>query len=325
MKIYQTLLLLVTPLLSFALCQNTVPAVQQSNYRISPMNNSGASGAVDFIDYGLGNTLIVVNMTGLAGQHIYPAHIHAGSCGSNGDVVIPLESVDGTTGLSITLTTMTYTNIAQGDYYLNVHQSPEDLTSIISCGEIGSEAQVSTPQEPSSVQGSVPGATLQEPPMQEPVVTPLEPTPTATPGTIDQTGVAQGSELPTGVKPEEFATSMRTEGYGIFPVNGGSITGQIQVAEEADGLARVIVTLRNFDPGQRFPLEIRQGDCGPDRPLLVALNDLPSVPDDPTASWTTTTLRYEEIAEGNNFIYVYSPDQSGTVIACGEVGIGANR
>jgi CHRD domain len=319
MKIYQTLFFLITFLLSFALSQNTIPFIQQSTYKVPPVNNSGASGSVNFIDYGLGNTLIVVNMTGLVGQQIYPAHIHGGSCASNGDVVVPLESIDGTTGLSITLTTVPYTDLANGDYYLNIHQSPENLTSIISCGEVGSINQVAVAQEQTSATEEPIAVT------QEPVTPPVETTQTLTPGTIEQTGVAQGSQLPTGVKPEEFATSMRTEGYGIFPVNGGSVSGQIQVAEEADGTARVIVTLRNFDIGQRFPLEIRQGDCGPDRPLLISLNDLPSVMDDPTVSWTATPLRYEDIAEGNNFIYVYAPDYSGAVVACGEVGIGANR
>ena len=325
MKIYQTLFFLPIFLLSFALGQNTIPAVQHTSYRVASINNSGASGAVDFIDYGLGSTLIVVNMTGLVGKQIYPSHIHAGSCGSNGDVVIPLEHVDGTTGLSMTLTTIAYTDIANSDYYLNIHQSPDNLTSIISCAEIGLDGQNSQTQVLASQEQQTQEPAITQEQVTTPVeTTPVETTPALTPGTIEQTGVAQGSQLPTGVKPEEFATRMRTEGYGIFAINSGTISGQIQVAEEADGTARVIVTLRNILPGQQFPLEIRQGDCGPDRPLLISLNDLPSVIGDPTASWTDTSLHYDDIAGSNNFIYVYAPDNSGIVVACGEVGLGAN-
>jgi hypothetical protein len=296
-------------ILSTVLSQNTIIPVQQSSYFISPVNNSGANGHVDVIDYGLGNTLIVINMTGLVGQQVYPAHVHSGSCGSNGDVVIPLENVGGSSGLSISLTTVSYAEITSGDYYLNVHASPDDLTTIISCGEIGGGAEIvqTTPSTEATQPASSEGAVTES---------------TSTPGTIEQTGVAQGSTLPTGVKPEEFATSMRTEGYGIFAVSGSNVYGQIQVAEEADGTARVIVTLNNIQRGERYPLELFQGDCGPGRPSLVKLNDVPSVPADPTASATYTTLSYDQIAKGNNFVYVYHLD--GTILACGEVGLGAN-
>ncbi len=68
-------------------------------------------------------------------------------------------------------------------------------------------------------------------------------------------------------------------------------------------------------------LELRKGDCGPDRELLLDLNAVPSVLPEPNASATSSGFSFEEIAEANNFIYVYNPD--GSVAACGEVGIGA--
>jgi hypothetical protein len=287
-------------LFSMALSQNILSPQQRLSYFISAINSSGANGTLEFIDYGLGNTLIVINMTGLQSQRIYPAHIHAGNCESNGDVIVPLESVGGDSGLSITLATATFDSLIAGDYYLNVHESPENLATVIACGEVGATAE----------------------PLATAKLTPTDISTEAAPGTVEQTGVAQGSTLPTGVKPEEFATSMRTEGYGIFAVSGSNVYGQIQVAEEADGTARVIVTLNNIQRGERYPLEIFQGDCGPDRPLLIRLNDVPSVPADPTASTTYTTLSYDQIAKNNNFVYVYGPD--GRVLACGEVGLGAN-
>jgi hypothetical protein len=133
------------------------------------------------------------------------------------------------------------------------------------------------------------------------------------------------AQTSTGVKPEEFETSIRTAGYGIFAVNNSGIGGQMQVAEKVEGGVNVIVTLNSIEVGKNYPMELRQGDCGPDRELLSELQPVPSVAGDPHASWTELPLTFEEVAEANNFIYVYAPDNSGTVVACGEVGLGANQ
>jgi CHRD domain len=300
MKQYQSLFALVLfALFSIAFSQNIIPPTQNSSYQLAPVNSSGLAGTVYLADYGTGNLFVVMNIINTDSSLSYPAHIHLGSCGSNGDVAVPLENVNGATGLSVTMTDASYADISGGDYYINVHR-PEDLSNIVACGEVGMDTDTT----------------------QVLTLEPVDPAePTATPGTINQTGLAQGSELPTGVKPEEFATQMRTEGYGIYGVNGSGINGQIQIAETAEGGSTVVVTLSNIQAGQRYGLEIFQGDCGPDRPSLIKLNPVPSVPSDPNASWTDTSLHYNELAEGNNFVYVYAPD--GAVLACGEVGAGA--
>jgi hypothetical protein len=296
MKQQQTLFALVLlSLCSFVFPQTIIPVVQSSSYQIAPFNDSGIAGRVYLADYNMGSTLVVVNVSTTDANLSYPARIQRGSCGSAGDMAVPLENVNGARGLSITMTDAAYGDIAAGDYYVSVHH-PVDVAYILACGEVGAAAQTATTQ-----------TTTTEP--------------STTPETIDQTGLAQGSELPTGVKPEEFATQMRTEGYGIYAVNGSSISGQIQVAEKAESGSTIVVTLSNVQSGQSYGLEIFQGDCGPDRASLVMLNPVPSVPSDPNASWTETSLSYSELAEGNNFVYVYAPD--GAVIACGEVGAGA--
>ncbi len=298
MKQHQSIFALVLfALFSLAFSQATFQATQSSSYQLAPVNSNGITGTVFLADYGVGYTLIVVNIMNADASLSYPAHIHDGSlggCGSNGEVEIPLENVSGATGLSVTMTDASYADLTAGGFYINVHR-PEDLSNIVACGELGMAAMQATTTETT------------------------EPTPT--PGTIDQTGLAQGNQLPTGVKPEEFATQMRTEGYGIYSVNGSSIGGQIQIAETAEGGSTVVVTLSNIQAGQRYGLEIFQGDCGPDRASLIQLNPVPSVPSDPNASWTETNLSYGELGEGNNFVYVYAAD--GAIIACGEVGAGA--
>lgn len=280
----KTFALLIFALLSFTSAQ-TIPAVSSISYSISPTDSSGVSGTVYLGDYGLGNTIVAISLKGTTGgQH--PAHFHSGNCDSNGDIVVPLENVNGATGLSVTVTSVPIATILNGDHYINIHVSPEDLATIVACGEVGGAATLAT-------------------------------TATDTSTTAAQTA--------TGVKPEEFETSIRTAGYGIFSVNNSGIGGQMQVSEQVEGGTNIIVTLDGIEVGKSYPMELRQGDCGPDRALLSELEPVPSVAGDPRASWTELPLTFEEIAEANNFIYVYAPDNSGTVVACGEVGLGANQ
>lgn len=264
----------ILAILAFTLgYSQSIQPIKQTTYAVLS-SNSSVAGVVQIGDYGLGNTIITVSLKGTSvGQH--PAHFHSGDCNSNGDVVVPLENLDGNTGLSVTVTSVPFETIVSGNHYLNIHASPEDMATIVACGEVGSGALA----------------------------------------------LDDASKTATGVKPEEFATSMRTAGYGIFPVASGSIKGQMQVAETAEGDTEIIVTLDGIERGRVYKLELRKGDCGPDRELLLDLNAVPSVLPEPNASATSSGLSFEEIAEGNNFVYVYAPD--GSVAACGEVGLGA--
>jgi hypothetical protein len=272
-------------LLTFTSAQ-TIPAVSSASYSISPTDSSSISGTVYLGDYGLGNTVVVIALKGTtSGQN--PAHFHSGNCGSSGDIVVPLENVDGATGLSVTVTSVPLATILNGDHYINIHASPEDMATIVACGEVGSAAA-------------------------------LADTTTTTP-------IDAATQTATGVKPEEFETSIRTAGYGIFAVNNSGIGGQMQVSEDAEVGTNIIVTLDGIEVGKYYDMELRQGDCGPDRELLTPLEPVPSVAGDPRASFTYTSFTFEQIAEANNFIYVYAPDNSETVVACGEVGLGANQ
>lgn len=72
------------------------------------------------------------------GKH--PWHIHRGRCGTNGPIVgsisayEPLEvGGDGTADESATLDMVLPTG---GEYYVNIHASPTNLSTIISCGNL---------------------------------------------------------------------------------------------------------------------------------------------------------------------------------------------
>ena len=63
-----------------------------------------------------------------------PAHIHLGTCGSNGPIKWPLKSV--TAGKSTTVVPASLAVIMSTGTYVNIHKSPNDLATIASCGTI---------------------------------------------------------------------------------------------------------------------------------------------------------------------------------------------
>ena len=67
---------------------------------------------------------------------VQPSHIHAGVCGSNGPIVIPLTNVVG--GKSNTTIKMAdWNKLKNGKpHYVNIHKSAKELGVIVSCGEM---------------------------------------------------------------------------------------------------------------------------------------------------------------------------------------------
>ncbi len=230
-------------------------------------------------------TIVAISLAGTQAGNTYPAHLHIGNCGSGGGISVSLESVVGETGLGITVTDVPYTTLFSEDYYLNIHASQTDMGTILACTEIGANAEMNQITTPSS-----------------------------------QTNVAE--QTTTGVRSEEFET-LETASYGIFEVAGSGINGQVQFTDEADGGTQIIVTLRGVQAGANFPMDIKSGDCGPDGSALLELNDFPLGLVDPDASMTETDMSISTFSEQNNYLTIYSKD--GTVLACGEVGLGANR
>ncbi|MBM1105610.1 hypothetical protein JQC67_05590 [Aurantibacter crassamenti] len=75
---------------------------------------------------------------------MHPAHIHFNTAAEGGDIAITLAIVDGGDGESSTPVTMlndgtaiTYEQLLQYDGYINVHQSTEDLGTLVAQGDIG--------------------------------------------------------------------------------------------------------------------------------------------------------------------------------------------
>ena len=108
---------------------------------------------------------LVVAMRSLAGNGArahegaaHPAHIHAGTCETLGDVVAPLSDVgsdllmDGTpmagtemmgpasalpVDASVTTVALPLADIIAGGHAINIHESAEEIQNYIACGDIG--------------------------------------------------------------------------------------------------------------------------------------------------------------------------------------------
>lgn len=118
------------------------------SYDLTESDSLGVSGTALFEQRKNGNTLVTLDLTGTIAAAVHPAHIHLGSVSTvgGGPVVAPLNNVDGTTGKSYTnirmladMTPITYENWLEYGGYINVHESPANLASIICQGNIGTQ------------------------------------------------------------------------------------------------------------------------------------------------------------------------------------------
>jgi hypothetical protein len=123
---------------------------------------------------------------------------------------------------------------------------------------------------------------------------------------------------------EEFKT-IGTETYYLAAVDNSGADGYVQIAETYEGGSRMIVTMNNTLSDYRYAVVLYEGDCGPDRPEVFRLGDINNSSGDPNTSITVSELRFDELTQGNYFMYVFAGEPGTQILACGEVGQGANR
>jgi hypothetical protein len=129
---------------------NVQPAVTEKTYTLDPLSNSGVSGTVTFRKQN-DQTMIIVQLFGTVAGNSHPAHIHSGSAGSGGPIVLDFNPVDGATGHSETSVTalndgtaVTYEELIAFNGHVNVHLSAAELQVMIAQGNIGSNSQGSS-------------------------------------------------------------------------------------------------------------------------------------------------------------------------------------
>jgi hypothetical protein len=102
--------------------------------KLNAIGGSGESGTAT-LDQNVGGTGTTVKLSLHGGTAApQPAHIHVGVCGSNGPIKWPLKPV--TEGKSTTVVPAALGVIMSTGTYVNVHKSPKDLATIVSCGNI---------------------------------------------------------------------------------------------------------------------------------------------------------------------------------------------
>jgi len=135
-----------------------------------------------------------------------------------------------------------------------------------------------------------------------------------------------------GVPPraEELIT-LSTASYPLFPVEGSTIRGQLQVVERMEGGSVLVLTVDGLEVGRPYRAALYLGDCGPDREVVLELEPVGRA-NDPYVSITETDLTFDAITQGDHFAAVFAgegidrPEAEGfdvPVVACGEVGLGA--
>ncbi len=149
-------LLLATPLL-FMNCSDDddAPSQESITYQLAEVDSSGVSGTARFIKLDSMTTRIDVQLSGTIDSLTHPMHIHVNDAAEGGDIAITLEGVNGVTGLSSTTvtrldsigdaagTSINYEGLLEFDGHINVHLSPEELSTIVAQGDIGSN--INTP------------------------------------------------------------------------------------------------------------------------------------------------------------------------------------
>ncbi len=103
-------------------------------YVLNAIGGSGESGCATPRG-GNGVVFLGLKVTGEPAGATQPTHIHRGKCGSNGPIAIPLKNV--VNGMSVTTLPMAkWKTVNHGGYYINVHESADNIPHIVSCANI---------------------------------------------------------------------------------------------------------------------------------------------------------------------------------------------
>lgn len=126
---------------------------ESTTYQLNTLDIPGIMGTAMFEERVNGETLVILSLENTLEGAMHPAHIHMGSVAeAPGDIAITLNSVNGTTGISMTNVatfdavagedgeSVNYEALIDYDGYINVHLSAEELGTLVAQGDIGLNA-----------------------------------------------------------------------------------------------------------------------------------------------------------------------------------------
>ena len=106
---------------------------------ISPVNNSGISGTAK-VSSRAAEAKVDVHIMGATAGAVYPWHVHRGTCGNDKGIVGGASSYKpitvGTDGMAEASETIKVGLNEHESYFVNVHKSPTDMSTIVACGEL---------------------------------------------------------------------------------------------------------------------------------------------------------------------------------------------
>lgn len=124
------------------------------------------------------------------------------------------------------------------------------------------------------------------------------------------------------VAPEAFyESSLQTAAYEIYPTEGNSGNGIVQVTENPDGMARAVVTMLGLEQGVMYPAHFHEGDCGSGGGIVYPLEPVPGGKFTNVSEIDGTVF---DVINADLYINIHDPNDLSNILACGEVGLGAN-
>jgi hypothetical protein len=118
-----------------------------ASYELAAVDGSGVSGSIALYERNNGYTLAVIALTGTPAGGDHPAHIHENDVATGGGIIIPLNNVNGDTGMSMThieadnnQQEIKYSDLITYNGHVKVHLSPTQLATVVAAGNIGSNA-----------------------------------------------------------------------------------------------------------------------------------------------------------------------------------------
>jgi hypothetical protein len=143
-------LVMLIPFVFSSCSKDDVPAVTVVNskvYDLGAVGTSGISGTATFIEKSDATVSIELDLKNTPQGGIHPAHIHLNTAAEGGDIALTLTAVDGSTGKSTTTfktlkdgSAINYQALINFDGYINVHESANNLGTLVAQGDIGQNA-----------------------------------------------------------------------------------------------------------------------------------------------------------------------------------------
>lgn len=121
-----------------------MPTEFTTTYALSSVAVPEISGTATFTKNTDDTTTITLALENTPDDGMHPAHIHFNTAAEGGDIALTLGTVEGDTGIGMirtaTLddgTAISYEELIVFDGYINVHLSPDDLSTLVAQGDIG--------------------------------------------------------------------------------------------------------------------------------------------------------------------------------------------